>query len=116
MQIKVGTDLVAIERVKASLEKFGEKFLDRFLSPNEKAYAKRIESIAGYWAAKEAIAKALGCGIGRELSFLDIEIYKDDKRAPHFLIHSKNFKVINASLSISHDSGFAMAVAIVILD
>jgi len=116
MQIKVGTDLVAIERVKASLEKFGEKFLDRFLSSKEKEYAKKVESIAGYWAAKEAIAKALGCGIGQELSFLDIEIYKDEKGAPHFLVDSKNFKIIDASLSISHDSGFAMAVAIVNLE
>ena len=116
MQIKVGTDIVAIERIEASLEKFGEKFLDRFLSPNEKEYAKRVESIAGYWAAKEAIAKALGCGIGKELSFLDIEIYKDDKGAPHFRLKKSHFRVSSSSLSISHDGGFAVAVVALVFN
>ena len=97
MQIKVGTDIVAIERIQASIEKFGDKFLDRFLNENEKRSVKKVESIAGYWAAKEAIAKALGCGIGRELSFLDIEIYKDAKGAPYFNLNKGDYNINSSS-------------------
>ncbi len=114
MQIKVGTDIVAIERIEASLKKFGDKFLDRFLNEHEKLSAKKIESIAGYWAAKEAIAKALGCGIGRELSFLDIEIHKNTKGTPYFNLKKRDYNINSSSLSISHDGGFAIAVAAIV--
>jgi len=113
MSIKVGTDIINISRIKDSIDKFGDKFLERFLTPNEIRRAKKIESIAGLWAAKEAISKALGCGIGKELSFMDIEIYKDSKGAPHFNLKNGNFKVIDSSLSISHDKDFAIAVVII---
>ena len=116
MQIKVGTDIIVIARVKESIEKFGDKFLNRFLNKSEIKSAKNIETIAGYWAAKEAIAKALGCGIGKELSFLDIEIYKDRKGAPYFKITKEGFFVRDASLSISHDGGFAIATTVVIVE
>jgi len=116
MQIKVGTDLVAIKRVEIALEKFGEKFLDRFLNGSEKVNLSKIESIAGYWAAKEAIAKALGCGIGKELSFLDIEIFKDGNGAPYFHLKKSPLKLESSSLSISHDGGFAIAVAALVIN
>jgi len=115
--IKVGTDIVSIDRVERSLQRFGEKFLQRFLTPSERGSLSRLESIAGYWAGKEAIAKALGCGIGGELSFHDIIIYKDKKNAPHFKLSPKAQKlhgVETSSLSISHDGGFAIAVAVVV--
>ena len=115
MGINVGTDIVSIERIKNSYYKFGDKFLDRFLNKEEKEALKKIESIAGYWAAKEAIAKALKCGIGKELEFKDIQIKKDNNNAPYFSIKNKKFTIIDSSLSISHDSGFAIAVAVVIL-
>jgi len=113
MGIKVGTDIVSINRIKESVEQFGDKFLKRFLTENEIQRAKKIESIAGLWAAKEAISKAFGCGIGKELSFQDIEIYKDSKGAPYFIIKNSSFNVIDSSLSISHDKDFAIAVVII---
>jgi holo-[acyl-carrier protein] synthase len=113
--IKIGTDIVAINRIENSLKRFGNRYKNRFLNKNEQKLSNRIESIAGYWASKEAISKALGCGIGKELSFLDIEIYKDNKNAPYFKINSDKFNIIQSSLSISHDSGFAIAVVIIIL-
>ncbi len=116
MAIKVGTDIIAISRVENSLEKFGKKFLERFLNKDEIAIATKIETIAGFWAAKEAIAKALQSGIGKELSFLEIEIKKKNNNAPYFLIHNENFNIIDSSLSISHDGGFAIAVAVIILE
>ena len=84
--MKIGTDIIQIKRVEKSLGKFGEKFKTKFLNESEIQLVKKTESIAGFWAAKEAIAKALGCGIGAELSFHDIMINKDHKGAPHFVL------------------------------
>lgn len=114
--MKIGTDIVVISRIEKSIQKFGVKFLDRFLSKEEQKVATRTESIAGYWAAKEAIAKALGCGIGAELCFHDIQIYKDKKGAPHFRLSEEAqsiHKTIDNSLSIAHDGGFAIAIAVI---
>ena len=115
MAIKVGTDIVSIDRIKKSIDKFGNKFLDRFLSKEEQQLSNRVESYAGYWAAKEAISKALGVGIGSELSFLDIKIKKTDKNSPYFELKTSKFCIIDSSLSISHDGGFAIATVIIIL-
>ncbi|WP_457607490.1 holo-ACP synthase [Nitratifractor sp.] len=116
--IRVGTDLVSIERIDRSIERFGDRFLRRYLSAEELATARSVASLAGYWAAKEAIAKALGCGIGAELSFHDIRLEKNPKGAPSFRLTeraARRFPVQDSSLSISHDGGFAIAVAIVVL-
>ena len=113
MSISVGTDIVSINRIKKAIEKFGDKFLDRLMSQNERERVKSVESIAGIWAAKEAVSKALGCGIGSELGFLDIEISKDSKGRPIVSVTNSNFKIIDSSISISHDKDFAIAVAIV---
>jgi len=115
MSIKVGTDIVEISRVDTSLEKFGKKFLERFLNENEIKLAQKNETIAGFWAAKEAVSKALGCGIGRELSFKDIEIKKNNKNMPYFELLDSKFDIIDSSLSISHDGGFAIAVVIIVI-
>ena len=113
--MKIGTDIVSVDRIKKSLEKFGDKFLYKIFNEEERdsLNLNRAESVAGYWASKEAISKALGCGIGRELSFLDITIYKDSKNAPHFRLSKeaqKKFNIKSSSLSIAHDGGFAIVV------
>jgi len=115
MTIRVGTDIIKISRIKNSLDKFGNKFLEKFLNPNEIQNAKKVESIAGYWAAKEAISKALGCGIGKELSFSDITILKDNLGAPYFKIKNQKFEILDSSISISHDADFAIATVILVL-
>ena len=115
--MKVGTDITVVSRIESSLNRFGEKFLDKFLNTEERQLSSKVESIAGYWSAKEAISKALGCGIGKELSFHDITIYKDEKGAPHFKLSQRareHHKMKSSSLSIAHDGGFAIAIAIVI--
>jgi len=114
--MQIGTDITVVSRIENSINKFGNKFLDKFLTKEEQNISKRAESIAGYWAAKEAIAKALGCGIGAELGFHDIILYKDKKNAPHFKLSDKAQKyhnIKNSSLSIAHDGGFAIAVVII---
>ena len=115
--MKIGTDIVEIARIQRSIDRFGEKFIDRFLTKTESDRVVNISSIAGIWAAKEAISKALGCGIGRNLSFKDITIYKDSRGAPYFKLSQKAqdfYSIKDSSLSISHDGGFAIAVVIVI--
>jgi len=118
--MKIGTDIIQISRIETSLEKFGDKFIARFLTPEEQTHLpNKPESLAGYWAAKEAIAKALGCGIGRELAFHDITISKNPKGAPRFSLSAKaqtRFLIKSQSLSISHDGGFAIAVVAILSD
>lgn len=116
--IRVGTDLIAIRRIEAAIARFGERFLDRYLQPEEYR-GKKHASLAGYWAAKEAIAKALGCGIGAELTFHDIRLHKAPGGAPSFVLSERarqRFPLLDASLSISHDGGFALAVVVLVLE
>jgi len=115
--MKIGTDIIEIKRLERPLEKFGDKFKARFLNPSELKLSMKIESLAGYWAAKEAISKALGCGICSELRFHDIIISKTHKGAPEFTLSKaaqKRHNIQSASLSISHDGGFAIAVVIIL--
>ncbi len=110
----IGIDLVKIERIRRFAERFGDKALCKFLSDEEIKLAKTTNTIAGFWAAKEAISKALGLGISQECSFFDIKIYKDKKNKPYFKLSKRlieNFKITELNLSITHDSGFAIAVA-----
>lgn len=114
--MKIGTDIIQIERIRKMTEKYGVKFQERFLTHSEIDESRKIESIAGLWAAKEAIAKALGCGIGAELSFHDMIIYKDKKGAPHFTLSPQaqaRHQIKNSSLSISHDGGFAISIVVI---
>jgi holo-[acyl-carrier protein] synthase len=111
--MNIGTDIIQISRIEKAIEKFGDKFTQRFLHPEEISIAKKVASIAGFWAAKEAISKALGCGIGKELSFHDMILNKDAKGRPHFKLSpdaQERFSLKSASLSVSHDGGFAIAV------
>lgn len=111
--MKIGTDIIQIDRIEKSLAKFGDKFKTKFLNDSEIQLLKKPQSVAGFWAAKESIAKALGCGIGSELSFHDITISKSKKGAPSFTLSKEAQKIHNiksSSLSISHDGGFAIAV------
>ncbi|MDQ7084132.1 MAG: holo-ACP synthase [Sulfurovum sp.] len=114
--MKIGTDIIHIQRIEKSLAKYGDSFKKRFLSSQEIQTAQKVESIAGYWAAKEAISKALGCGIGANLSFHDIIISKTSLGAPTFRLSEeaqKRHPYSHTSLSISHDGGFAIAVAVI---
>jgi len=110
----IGVDIVVIDRIEKSMQKYGEKFLQRYLSDEEIALIHKTETAAGFWAAKEAVAKALGTGIGDSVRFKDITIKKDAKGAPYLLFSERLagiFDIRSASLSIAHDGGFAIAVA-----
>lgn len=109
----IGIDLVNIERIEALQSRFGEKALRRFLNDDEIALVKTAATAAGFWAAKEACVKALGCGIGHECGFHDIIIRKSAKGAPLLSLSAPvraAFQITDTSLSITHDGGFAIAV------
>jgi holo-[acyl-carrier protein] synthase len=122
----IGTDLCNPKRIEKVYKRFGRKFLQRILTESEiqelevnKSRLTFIHRLAGRFAAKEALAKLFGTGIGKELSFQDLEIFKDPKNgSPQVklsikaqkLAISKNIKEIK--VSISHEDTMVMAVAI----
>ena len=109
----IGIDVISINRIETFIEKHKERALKRYLSPSEISLVKYPKTAAGFWAAKEAISKALGCGIGKELSFHDIIITKTAKGAPKAELSQKAkeaHRVSEISISITHDSGLAIAV------
>lgn len=99
--------------MKKLIEKYDNKFLEKFLSPQEILLVKNHRTAAGFWAAKEAASKALGCGIGAECGFHDITITKTAKGAPLLDLSTKvkqHFNIQTSALSITHDGDYAIAV------
>ncbi len=109
----IGIDLIKTSRMNSLMEKFGDKALKRFLCEDEIKLVKNYKTAAGFWAIKEAVSKALGVGIGKECSFLDIKIEKTKKGAPILKLSEKlvkNFHIKDTSASITHDGEYAIAV------
>ena len=119
MILGLGTDIVEIDRVVAVLARHGEHFSERVLTAGEAAQAHgRSSYLAGRWAAKEAAAKALGCGIGEACALTDIEIIDDAGGAPHLRCTApalKSFagRVLRWHVSISHEKAYAVATVII---
>jgi len=114
----IGIDIVSINRIEKSINKFGDKAKNRFMTPTEQLNSKKTASIAGIWASKEAFSKALGTGIGSEFSFLDIEILKNQKGKPYINILNPKLKQKlqnkQIDISITHDGGFAISAIIIL--
>ncbi|MCH5323180.1 MAG: holo-ACP synthase [Helicobacter sp.] len=116
--LEIGIDIVAIHRLESLQKRFGNKGLLKFLCEEEIKLIKSPQTLAGFWAAKEACAKALKCGISPELSFYDMKISKTKKNAPILKLSQEKmafFGVSSISLSIAHDKGFAIAVVAISL-
>lgn len=109
----IGIDLIKTDRMKRFMERFGDRALKKFLSDEEIDLVKNHRTAAGFWAAKEACSKALGCGIGYECSFHDIILSKSLKGAPQIALSPKVqhiFAINSTSVSITHDGDYAIAV------
>lgn len=120
--ISTGADLVEIERLKNLNVRIKERFLKRVFTPAELDEANEsVESLAGKFAAKEAAAKALGCGIGN-VSWQDLEILHDPQGRPVLTLHDQASQTAQEacwaswSLSISHTRTHAMAVVCALID
>ena len=87
----LGMDLIDLDRVRQALQKNGEAFALRICTPDEWAYCRKhadpVPSLAARFAAKEAVAKALGTGIGEKCAFTDVEVVRNDAGAPSILLH-----------------------------
>lgn len=117
----IGTDIIEVARIKAILDRYPDRFLNRVFTPDEQAYClKRKEPalhLAGRFAAKEAVVKALGTGFSQGLSWLDIEIRHDSKGKPCVALSpmaADMFDHPTLHVSLSHCHHYATAVAIVI--
>lgn len=120
MMIKgIGTDIIEIERIAAVYKRRGQRFLDFILTPSEQAYClEKVHpeaSIAVRFAAKEAVAKALGVGFGHHLRFLDIEVVNGPLGTPTILLSDRaraHFNNPHLLISLSHSRCYATAVAL----
>lgn len=122
MIVGMGTDLIEIARVAASVERFGGRFLGRVFTAGERAYCDRkknaAESYAARFAAKEAGAKALGTGISRGVSWLEFEVQRAPGQRPYLVMSGRaaelaaELGVSGISLSLTHTRELAMAVVI----
>ncbi len=108
MKIKIGCDVVEIKKLKKSFQRGGNKFLEKIFSSHELVNTSKAENLAGIFAVKEAVIKALNLKAG---DWQKIEIGKDKSGRPE--LKTLNFpKIISYDISISHDGEYAMAVAI----
>ena len=122
MIIGIGTDIIEIERIERSVERFGESFLRRVFTAAEIAYCQRkknsAESFAARFAAKEAGAKALGTGISRGVSWREFEVRRQPGRRPELHLAGRAADIATSlgirrlALSLTHSRKEAMAVVI----
>jgi holo-[acyl-carrier protein] synthase len=120
--LKVGIDICSIDRIRAVYGKYGSRFLSKILTAAESDYVlsrkkHAIETLAGRFAAKEAVAKVLGVG-WRGLSFKEIEIGRHPSGAPHVILYGRALILANRlnlrhfEVSLSHEKQFAVASVI----
>jgi holo-[acyl-carrier protein] synthase len=122
MILGTGIDIIEVARIKTSLEKFGERFGQRILLPDEIAYCLSHKTPAPFvavrFAAKEAISKAFGTGIGASLGWQDMEICKKESGEPFVVLHGKGKKLFESRgakqllVSLSHTQNYAAATAV----
>lgn len=119
MLLGIGTDIVEIERVAEMLNEHGEAFLNKIFTPAEIADSKQRSTpaiyLAGRWAVKEAVSKALGCGFGAKCSWTDIETVNLENGKPVTTLSGAAAETageLNAAqpvVSISHERKYACA-------
>jgi holo-[acyl-carrier protein] synthase len=122
MILGLGIDIIEVARVAASHERFGERFLNRVFLPDEIRYClshrRPGQFLAARFAAKEAISKAFGTGVGGQLGWLDMEVRRRDSGEPFVVLHGAGRKLLEERraravlLSLSHTQVHAVAVAI----
>ena len=118
MILRTGVDLIEIERVRAAAERFGPRFLQRIFTPEElEEVGGNPASLAARFAAKEAVAKALGTGIGI-VGWQEIEILRCASHQPNLRLSgaaaslAAELGLHTWSLSLSHSQTHAIAVVI----
>jgi holo-[acyl-carrier protein] synthase len=114
---ELGIDIIRISRIAETLARFGDRFSKRVLTPAEEAYVRnRPQTLAGRWAAKEAVSKVLGLGV-RGIGWRDIEVERLPTGAPAIRLHGRaarraeQLEMGRIAVSISHEADYAVAIA-----
>ena len=114
---ELGIDIIKVERIRAALDRFGTRFSRRVLTEAEQRYVRgRPETMAGRWAAKEAVSKVLGLGV-RGIGWRDIEIERLPTGQPAVRLHGRaaaraeQLEMGRIAVSITHESDYAVAIA-----
>src|ERR1017187_6971484 len=122
MSVGTGIDIAEVHRIKATIERFGRRFLGRVFTPDEVRYceskANKAERYAGRFAAKEAAMKAIGTGWSRGVTWQDVEVRRAPGGRPSLVFHRKaaeyfqKLGAVRVQLSITHTEQLAMAQVI----
>ena len=122
MKIATGVDIIEIERFEGTMDRQGQRFKKRFYTARElEQVGDNIASLAVRFAAKEAISKALGTGMGKTRP-IEMEVVRDDVRAPHVHLHgeakriAENLGLHTWSISLSHSDKYAVAFVVAMGD
>lgn len=114
---ELGIDIIRVQRIRDFIARFGDRFTRRVLTPTEAAYVRnRPETMAGRWAAKEAVSKVLGLGV-RGIGWRDIEVERLPTGQPAIKLHGRAARraeqlgMGRIALSITHESEYAVAIA-----
>jgi holo-[acyl-carrier protein] synthase len=116
--VYTGVDLIEVERIAAAVEKYGPLFLQRVYTAAEiQQVGQNMGSLAARWAAKEAVAKALGTGIG-EVDWVEIEILRGPNKEPVLNLYGNARRIAEAkgmrdwAISLSHTRQHAIAMVV----
>ncbi|MEY2572232.1 MAG: holo-[acyl-carrier protein] synthase [Verrucomicrobiota bacterium] len=119
----IGVDLVENARIEHSLDRFGERFLHRVFTTGEIEYSQSMKyparHLAARFAAKEAVSKAFGTGIGKSMGWKDIDVRRKPSGEPYLVLEggaktlAAERQVSKLSISLSHTEHHAMAVVVV---
>lgn len=115
----IGVDIVEIERIEKLLEKYSDKFMSRIFTEREIDYCSRKKSRGSYaarFATKEAVFKATGYGLGKGMTWKDVEVINDEKGKPEVHLFGKTAELLkdkSVYLSISHSRDAAIAMVVV---
>jgi holo-[acyl-carrier protein] synthase len=123
MVLGLGTDLIETKRVQESIDRYGERFLERIFTEGEIAYCMRkrknaAESFAARFAAKEAGAKALGTGISHGVSWKEFEVRREASGRPTLHLSGRAAELAKAmgvrrvQVSLTHSRELALAVVV----
>ena len=122
MILGIGTDLAEVERIRESIARFGDRFLNRIYTAGERAYsaskANPVERLAARFAAKEAGMKAIGTGWSQGVRWQDFAVVNEESGRPTLVLNGAAKRKADAmgvkriSLSLTHTSATALAVVI----
>jgi holo-[acyl-carrier protein] synthase len=120
----IGMDVVETKRIAESIERFGDRFLHRIFLDAEVAYARSMKfphlHLAARFAAKEAISKAFGTGIGKEIGWRDMEIVREPSGRPYVVLHGRALEYAKTRgaqeihVSLSHTAEYGSASAVIV--